>query len=86
MITIYKYELEVANEQNINVTEGFEILSVQFQNGKLCLWVRLDTNNFDVRRQISIRGTGQNCEGLGAFIGTVQTCDGGLVLHVFESN
>lgn len=59
METIFKYELEIVNEQIVPIPSGSRPLSVQEQNGKLILWAVVDeskksTGNFKVR----IFGTG----------------------------
>jgi hypothetical protein len=96
MEKIFKYELEIKDEQFINMPSMHRILSVQEQNGKLCLWAIVEEGNKMCNQKILICGTGNLLsDGLigfsyGApygfminFIGTVQMPDG-LVWHVFS--
>lgn len=82
--TIWKYELNMSDEQVIEMPQGTEILSVQVQNGKPCLWAFI---NFPAReketRVIEMYGTGHPIHGEGRkFIDTFQL--GEFVGHVFE--
>lgn len=85
MRTIYKYKLAVVDEQEIQIPDFAEILSVQNQNGELCLWALVNSDNKPEPWTIQIVGTGNPASGINAedFIGTVQQHDGGLVWHVF---
>jgi len=80
---IYKYELKIQDRQNITMDWDARLLSVQFQDGKLCLWAMVDTNSWKSHRTIRIVGTGMDFDPDGlVFIGTVQ--QDGFVWHVFE--
>lgn len=84
MITIHKFPLEQRNINEVEMPEGAEILSVQIQNGTLCLWAKVNTDYPEEKRAIRIIGTGNYinpCEPL-VFITTYQF--EGLVFHVFE--
>ena len=85
MKTIHKFELTVTNSQKIAVPETAEILSAQVQNGTICLWVRVDTDDAHHFRELRIYGTGHEigCGNL-KFIDTVQLSSGSLIFHVFE--
>jgi hypothetical protein len=84
---IFKYELEVTDEQQILLPEHARILSVQVQNGRLCLWALVNDGALTNRRRtFRVVGTGHpvpDNEYL-AFLGTVQMHGGALVFHVFE--
>jgi hypothetical protein len=94
MKTIWKYQLEVTDRQEISMPTQAKILTVQTQNNILTLWVEVDTDaNYGIesrKRVIQIIGTGnpfppleQNEER--KYIGTCQMQ--GLVefvWHVFE--
>lgn len=95
MEKIFKYELEITDEQTIDMPSLSRILSVQEQNGKLCLWAVVEEKNAIKPRKIIICGTGNPLpDGLREFsydapsgyttefIGTVQMSYG-LVWHVF---
>ena len=72
MKTIYKYVLEIKETQTVSLTRGARILSVANQDGKLCLWVQVETEEENEYWSIAIYGTGNPLpEYPGAFIGTV---------------
>jgi len=83
METVYKYELKLTDRQIIFLPADSQILDVQEQNGALCAWVRLETNNPYRNREILIAGTGNTIPShTGRHISTVQMDS--LVYHVFE--
>lgn len=90
MKVIYKYELDITGTQSIKLYAGYKILSVQEQNGKLILWVVVNTDNNPQFMQIEIVGTGHEItepNELFAYwehISTVQM-NNGLVWHVFDN-
>jgi len=89
MKVIWKYPLEIIDVQKVYMQEGSEILSVQAQHGKLCLWAICNSHLPDgVARVIEIIGTGnpvaENDELTRTYIGTAQMSGGALVWHVFE--
>lgn len=90
MRTIHKYELSVLvkQPQAIYMRDGATILSVQEQDGVICVWVLVDTLQPLVQYFFSIFGTGQPLpDGFNPFkarnrhLATVQ--QGSLVWHVF---
>ena len=85
MKTIWKYPLDVADHQVLNIPAGAEILCVQVQNGQACLWALVNADAPPARRGIFIHGTGHEVNRLaGKYIGTFQLMGGALVFHVFE--
>lgn len=87
MKTIYKYELELKDEQEILLPTGAEILSAAEQKGKIVIYALVD-NEIKTEEifEFVIRGTGHpvffhtdNYK----FIGTVKLMDGALMFHVF---
>lgn len=88
MKKIFKYPLRAEGQQTITMPKGGEILSVQFQNGAICVWALVNPDAEPEGRVIDIFGTGHPVlpvDALGAtrkHLGTVQ--DAGLVWHVFE--
>jgi len=85
MISIFKYPVNITDEQMVAMPKGAEILSVQVQHGSACLWAMVNTENPNTFRRINIKGTGHPIHGeLGTFIGTVQFDNGVLVFHVFD--
>lgn len=88
MRTIFKYKLQLAERQLIDMPEGAIMKSVEFQRSELCVWCEIpDDKAKKVARLIRIIGTGHpidEAESL-TFIGTVQQLGGSLVWHIFES-
>jgi hypothetical protein len=86
MKRIFKYTLEVAEEQVINLPFGFKILSIQVQAGKPCIWVLIDDAH-DGTEEVYFYtiGTGHSADLMpNNFVGTYQY--GPLVFHVFYRN
>lgn len=83
---IWKYELAITDYQTISMPEQALILSIQSQNGVLCLWALLSPTGNKVDRQFEVFGTGHlipigmsiNRE----YLASVQ--QGVFVWHVFE--
>ena len=85
MKTIYEYDLEVTDTQEVVLPVGSKILTVQVQNGVPCLWATVDVEkpNTD-KKVIRTFGTGQeiNANNL-KYINTYQLYGGEVVFHVF---
>jgi len=83
MKTIHKYELELADFQQVDMPHGAILMTVIIQHGKLCLWAEVQTCNPMRGRIIEIVGTGNPIASKQTgYIGTV--VDGAFVWHVFE--
>ena len=87
MKTIYKYPIEVTDEQTLTLPVNAQILTVQTQWDSPCLWAMIDPEEKQTE-QVAIRvyGTGQpvsDSENL-TYIGTVQMLSGQLVFHIFR--
>ena len=84
---IWKYNLTESNPV-LTMPEGARVLSVQLQRDDICLWAMIDdaAMSTQVERRFRIHGTGHVIENGDAlvYVGTVQMCEGSLVLHVFE--
>lgn len=88
MITIWKYELEITDEQKIDMPFGARILSVQLQSGKPQLWALVETRNSTLPVKILVAGTGNpiNMPESARFVDTFQIMNQrghSLVFHVF---
>lgn len=85
--TIWKFELEVIDRQSIHMPIGAEILTIQIQKEKPCLWALVDSDKNTEKRFIEIFGTGNpidnNVESR-KYISTFQLHGGELVFHAFE--
>lgn len=86
MKVIWKYQLEVTDEQTIDIPIGAIILSVAFQKDELCLWAMVDSVVPKEHRRIYIFGTGQDCYDVSTakYIGTVAMASLPLIWHVFD--
>lgn len=88
MQTIYKYPLEVADQQTISLPKKSKILTVQNQKGIPCLWALVDPNELEFEERIILTyGTGHKIEFSEddiSYIETYQLAGGDLVFHVFE--
>jgi hypothetical protein len=86
--TIWKYELEAESLANFQMPIGAEILTVQVQNEKPCMWALVDEDKETEQRCFEIIGTGHTMyrgEDLKRnYIGTFQLHGGSLVFHLFE--
>ena len=96
MQTIWKYTLEVTDEQTVQLPEGAQILSIQPQGpfgegggGEVELWALVDPETpIMIDRIIHIHGTGHPIKDedidLLTHISTFQLMGGQLVFHAFE--
>ena len=88
MLTIFKYVLQIADEQVLKIKGCIEVLSVMEQYDMVVLYTLVDTEATEVREvSICIVGTGHPAaharrEGY-RFLGTVKLLRGHLVWHVF---
>lgn len=85
--TIWKFELETTDVQRIEMPACSEILCIQTQNEKPCIWALVLPSNSEakVKRTFEIFGTGHNVPRADRkYIGTYQLNGGSLVFHCFE--
>lgn len=86
---IHKYVIEPTSTYKLSLPLYSDILSVQNQREKLCVWARINYPEEQQREIHTLRVimTGdeaiENAETL-EFIGTVQMAQGSLVLHIFK--
>lgn len=83
---IWKHELTNDGIFNILMPIGAEILALQTQDGKPCLWVLVEPEKEKEVRKFELVGTGHtiNEPYYKKYIGTCQLQGGLLVLHLFE--
>jgi len=91
MKTIWKFNLNIEDEQKVVMPKDAKILTAQMQKDTLCLWALVDTDItvIDENRYIGIYGTGNPIpapENIKKYISTFQLHDGGLIFHIFELN
>jgi hypothetical protein len=88
MRTIWKFELDYSAldfQQTIDMPSGAEIIHVDIQNGKICIWVICSTIVKTETRMFYIIGTGHRIpEYVYKYIGTVQIPGILDVWHIFE--
>lgn len=83
MKTIYKYSLQISDEQTIEIPRYAKPLCVQMQNGILCLWAEVDTRFAKEIKTVYTYGTGHAIDRSGIqYLGTYQT-ENNLVFHVY---
>ena len=86
MTTIYKYALEVTDEQTVLMPKGSKVLSCAVQNNHLQVWALVDPRAAFVAHSFRIAGTGQAAPVAAVgFIGTVFMASDHLVFHVFDN-
>ena len=88
--TIWKYQLEPIDNQDIEMPFNSKILTIQTQQEKPCLWALVDPSEKTEKRHIEIFGTGHPIHyDIGDternYIGSYQLENGALVFHVFEN-
>jgi len=87
MKTIFKYEIDTFG-QSIFMLKGAEILTIQPQYDRICIWAMVDPNAPKERRHFEVYGTGHEIDEGDSikreYIGTCQVRGGKLVWHVFE--
>ena len=84
---IWKWSLDVVDDQTINVPKGAKILSIDTQYGIPRIWGLVDPIADKTPRKICIRGTGHFAGDVVGmhFVGTFQLYEGTFVGHVFCS-
>lgn len=89
MRTIHKFTLEIVDTQTVCMHLPVQLLTVQVQRGKPCLWALVDTDAPSVDVVIAMYGTGFDMPdwlpGLGPkYLASFQMHDK-LVCHVFAT-
>jgi len=88
MRTVHKFELEIG-ANILEIPLGFEVLTVDEQHGKICLWAEVETKNEKHTESFTVFGTGHEIEsnsGIGhSYLGTVRFKHMNLVWHVYKS-
>lgn len=86
---VFKYQLTqtINGWLTVRMPVGAKVLSVDVQNGIVCLWALVDesVSEREMRRFLVV-GTGRGFTPTKpiSFVGTVLLMNGELVLHVFE--
>jgi hypothetical protein len=89
MKTIYKYELEITDKQEITIQKGYKNLHVGYDGrNKLCLWSMVDNQAPKTKCTIYIVGTGNkmpDCkvEYIGSVNDNVTNMNLTFIWHIF---
>jgi len=84
MKTIWKFPLQVTDEQYVEMPMFTQVPDVQVQDGIPCLWALVDPAYQKSPKKIITHGTGHDVPvTTGNYIATYQLSSG-LVFHVFE--
>ncbi len=83
---IWKQQLRVTDEQEIEVPAGARFLCAREQSDQVCVWFICNPDAAKVRRTILMRGTGHDAPDFkeATYIGSAVVRLGALVWHVFE--
>lgn len=90
MQKIFKYPLEVTDNQIVDILLPAILLSVENQRGNIVLYAIVDDeSNVTIPIDVAIVGTGNViCQNLSTykFMGTVKMAEGALVWHIFAKH
>lgn len=86
MKKIFKYPIQITDEQVVMMPAGAKILTVQNQKEIPCIWAIVDPAASLEKVKIRVHGTGHDIKDSERleYIGTFQILCGGLVFHVFK--
>lgn len=85
MKTIWKVEVDVAQDVPIRVPKGARILTLHVQHDRPCIWFLCDPKAEMVERKIFWYGNGHPVpDRPGEYLGTILLHNGTLVFHAFE--
>lgn len=86
MSAVWKFPLQVTDEQTIEAPADFKALSVHVQNGIPCLWAQVTGGAELLTHRVWVAGTGhplRDGAANGRFVGSFLLHGGALVFHVF---
>jgi len=85
MITIYKYQFQIADTVAIEMPERARILRIDAQNNTPFLWAMVNTDWAKETRKFYVAGTGNPLTELWLFKSHISTIHiNGFVWHIFE--
>lgn len=86
MKTIFKFPIQVTDDQDIEMPSGAKIICVQMQGGEPHIWAEVDSNAPKVKKKIRVFGAGHPMtDDFLQYIGTFQMMEGRLVFHSYEA-
>lgn len=87
-MTVWKWEFAVQDRFTLRLPKDAEVLTVQAQRDRACLWALCDPEAEKEDRTFACWGTGHqhflNGRSPGRYVGTFQLMSGALVFHLFE--
>lgn len=89
MKKIYKYQVLIADESELELPERAKILTFQAQNDEAYIWAIIDTDIKTIEKvKFRMFGTGHSIREIDGlkYIGTIQIYNGSLVWHLFRVN
>ena len=85
MWVVWKFHLDVTDEQRVSMPRGAAIRHIGMQGESLCLWAEVDPSADVEPRTIRIYDTGQEITHFrGSYLGTFLMRGGALVFHAYE--
>lgn len=88
MQKVYKYNIPIQDEVELELPSCSRILTVDKQSSLLCAWVLVNPNNVTKElHKLRIAGTGHPIENdeNWRYINTIFMAGGALVFHIFEA-
>lgn len=84
MKSVYKYPIRFEDTLELTLPVGAQLLTVQMQQGMLCLWALVDPEAPKRAYTLHCRGTGHRIgPEVGRYINTIQVEGGALIFHYF---
>jgi len=84
MITIHKYQFELASEFEIEMPDKARVIDVQMQNDIWTMWAMVNTEWPLIKRKFKAYWTGEELNGLDLFRTHIATVQDIYVWHIFE--
>lgn len=85
MRTIYKYKLDVCDQQTVSVPQDFILLKIGVQKDSICMWGECESDMPMRTMDIRCFGTGHRIPDIPLrYLGSAITEDGFFVWHFYE--
>ena len=82
---IWKFIVPITGAwEAVAIPDGFEVLHVGMQAGKVCFWAKVDPGNTHSLWRFKIVGTGHLIGGADYYVGTAVDEAQGFVWHLFK--
>jgi len=84
MIKIFKYEIPVNDEIELDLPKGAKVLTIQLQKGVPCIWMLVNPDLSTEKRLFWLYGTGMEVKQTHLnYLGSFQMLGGDLIFHLF---